>query len=211
MNEVSAKEKVFEQGIEEIETLKKTADKRAEALAEVRLLDQQIKTFDGVDWAKAQAANPGEAALGAVRLLTLQNQRKEAVQTAANIATELTKSENELLGKAREAMFDALKKDLKGWGDELGSKLTRFAEESGIKPNELVKVTNPAWVKVLNEAMAYRKLQSSKTELKAKAKDAPPVLKPGVQRVKTDGKSDAMQRLRKSNSESDAIAAFLSR
>lgn len=207
MNEVSAKEKVFTQRLEIVEGLEKSADKRAEALAEVRAIDARIKSYDGVDWAKARAENPAEAAMAAIELLSLKDQRKDAVQAAASIAREMTEGKNKLLGEARADMEKTLQKELKGWGDELGTKITKFALEKGYSVEDIQKVTDPKWVIAMDNWRKYDALQKGKSELKAKVKDVPPVLKPGSPRQPNKA-DDAMARLRKSNSLDDAAAAF---
>lgn len=210
MNVASETKKAYEQRLEVVESLEKSAEKRGEALAEVKLIDARIKTFDGIDWAKARTENPGQAAMAAVELMTLKDQRKDAVQAAANVAREITEGNNKLLETARGDMDAVLKKDLKGWGDELGTKLTRYAQEHGVSLKTLQQLTDPGVVIALDKARRYDELQANKAAIKAKAQPAPQVVKPGAPR-KPDGKSDAMARLRKSNSTEDAIAAFMSR
>ncbi len=212
MNEVGAKEKVYTERIAEAEKLVEGAEKRAAALAKVQVIDAQIAAYDGVNWEKAEAETPAEAASAAVKLMRLQNQRKDAVQDAANVAREITEA-NKRLAEGKRAEMDAvLKRDLKGWGDELGGKITRYAIETlGYTPDELRGITDPKRVIELDKARRYDALQSAKTTLKAKAADAPQVVKPGAKRVNASPQADALARLRKDNSQDAAEAAFLSR
>lgn len=210
MNEVSAKEKTLSERLETIEAVQDIAEKRAEALAQVHAIDARIKGYEGIDWGKARAENPSEAAMAAVELLTLRDQRKDAVQAAANIARELTEKQTTLHETARDEMDANLKKSLKGWGDELGTKVTKYALDLGVSMKTLRQLTDPAVVIALEKARRFDALQSAKGELKAKAADAPRVSKPGAPR-RADPKAEVMQRLRSENTQEAAEAAFLSR
>jgi hypothetical protein len=211
MNEVGAKEKAFTERLAAVDALEKSADKRGEALAEVKAIDLRIKAYDGIDWAKAKADNPAEAAMAAIELLSLKDQRREAVQAAANVAREMTDSRNKLLDDARAQMDAALAKSLKGWGDELGTKITKYALDNGMQRKTLEALTDPAVVVALEKARKYDALQSAKATLKAKAQDAAQVVKPGAPRRAPNAQADAMARLRKDNTQESAEAAFLSR
>jgi len=211
MNEVGAKEKTYTERLAAVDALEKSAEKRGEALAEVKTIDLKIKAYDGIDWAKAKADNPGEAAMAAIELLSLKDQRREAVQAAASVARELTEGRNKLLEEARNEMDAALTKGLKGWGDELGGKITKYALDNGMARKTLEALTDPAVVIALDKARKYDALQSAKATLKAKAQDAPQVVKPGAPRRAPSAQVDAMARLRKDNSAEAAEAVLLSR
>lgn len=209
MNEVGALEKSFQAKLETIEALTESAEKRGEALAAVRLIDMQLQHLDGV-FRKARAEGNPEAPMMAADLIDLRDKRKDAVQNAANVASELTKGNNQLLASERDDMDAALKKTLKGWGNDLGVKLTNYAQESGVRLKTLQSLTDPAVVVALDKAQKWDALQANKTAIKGKAQPAPQVVKPGSPR-KSDPQADAMAQLRKDNSTESAEAAFLSR
>jgi hypothetical protein len=208
MNEVSAKEQTFTQRLEQIDTLATGAEKYSEALATVRTLEAQLASMQSIDWDQLEADNPTQAASLAVRQLRLQQAHQKATADVNSVREELGSTRQKLLNDARADMDKALKKDLPGWGDELGTKLTRYATEKGVQLKTLSQLTDPAMVVALDKARRFDELQASKTAIKAKAQAAPQVTKPGAPR-KADPKSDAMARLRKSNSIDDAAAAFL--
>lgn len=209
MNEVSTLEKTYSQRIEQVQALGEVAEKRAEVLADIKAIDARIEQYKGIDWATAKRDTPAEAALAALELMELQNARKDAQERASNIEHEFEEGRQRTHAEKRSEMVKALEKDLPGWSDELGTKLTQFAIASGISEAFLRNLTDPQVVIALNKAMKFEALQKSKGELKAKVKDAPQVVKPGAPRVKSDAKTDAMTKLRKSNSLDDAAAAFL--
>jgi hypothetical protein len=210
MNEASEKEKAYTERLELIEGIETAADERAEALALVKQIDERIKAYEGVDWAKARAENPAEAALAAVELLQLQDQRKEAVNAAAQVARKLTEGRQKLDGEKRAEMAKVLDKELPGWRENVGIEITKYALSKGYTEKDLGAITDPRVVIALDKARRFDALQQSKEQVKAKAKAAPPVVKPGAPR-RVDAAQDAMASLRKSNSLEDAEAAFLAR
>ena len=209
MNEVTAKEKAFTQRLEQIDVITADADKYADALSGVRLIESQLAQYEGIDWQGLSAQNPGEAARLAVQQLQLQQQLTKVSADAKNVGQSLQQARDQLRNDAREDMFKALGKSLKGWGDELGSKLTIYANANGINTKTLQELTDPGVVIALDKARKYDELQASKQAVKSKAQGAPPVTKPGAPKGKPDPKTDAMARLRKSNSVDDAAAAFM--
>ena len=60
MNEVSAQEKKATQTLEHAEKMRAGAEKFADVLAGVRMLDQQIKQYETLDWQKLRADDPGQ-------------------------------------------------------------------------------------------------------------------------------------------------------
>jgi len=103
------------------------------------------------------------------------------------------------------------------------SKLEAFASDInaagsayGFSPEELKSVAlDHRQARVLRDAMAWRKLQSSKPKAVAKVEGRPPVQK-GGKRLSPDAQkaasaSTAMNRLKQSGSVNDAVAAYLAR
>lgn len=209
MNEVSTKEKAYTQRLEAIEGIESGAEKRAEALATVRGIDAQIESYRGIDWAKAKAENPAGAAMAAVELLSLQDQRKEAVAAAAQVARELTEGRKRLNGEKAADMAKVLDKDLPGWRGDVGVKITQHATANGWTMDEIAAITDHRVVLALHAAAKYDALQKSKADLKGKAPSVP-VSKPGARRQQSPT-ADAMARFRNSRSDEDAIAALESR
>lgn len=208
MNEVTAKEKTYTQRLEQIEAITEGADKYAEALSGVRIIEAQLAQFEGIDWVTIGEQNPGEAARLAVRQLQLQQQLTRASQDAETVGKTLQEGRTQLIQQARADMFQALSKSIKGWGDEMGAKLTQYATSNGVQLKTLQELTDPGVVVALEKARKYDDLQASKTAIKAKGQAAPQVTKPGTPR-RADPKSDAMKAHQKSGSIDSAAAAFL--
>ena len=210
MNEATAQEKTYTQRSEQAEKLIEGVDRYAQALAEVNGVDAQLKQYEKVDWTGLRQQNPAEYAALAADMQTLRLSREDAVKRAQGIDGEITQGRQTLFAEKRADMEKVLGKNLKGWGDELGAKITKYSVDSGVKAETLQALTDPALVVALDKARRYDALQKDKATIQAKAKDAPRVAKPGSPH-RTDPKGEAMTRLKKSNSLDDAAAAFLSR
>lgn len=210
MSAVQATEKVVAQQKETVDRLLEGAEKYAEALAEVKGIEARLKQFETVPWQKLRQENPAEYAALSADLNTLRLSREESARKAQGLDAELKTGKDKLFATKRAEMVTALQKDLKGWGDKLGTEVTQYAVEIGYALEDIAQTTDPKWVIAMNKAMKYDALQKGKADLKAKVRDVPPVLKPGAPR-KADTKGDAMAQLRKTRSEGDAVAALLAR
>lgn len=211
MNEVSAKEKQAQSVLETAEKMRQGAEKFADVLASVRMLDQQIKQYEALDWSKLRAEDPGNYAAYAADLQTLKLNRQQADLQARGVAAEVEETTGKALQSKRAEMFDALAKQIPGWSNQKGQEITEYAIAQGMAFETLAKATDPALVVALEKARKFDALQKSKTELKAKAKEAPPVLKPGVRQAVKTPQEDAMIALRKFKTRDAAEVAFLAR
>lgn len=211
MNEVGEKAKVYTQRMEQAEKLVEGAEKYAEVLSEVHSIDADLKRFEKVDWQGLRQQNPAEFAALAAEMQMLRLSRDEATRKANGLDEQLARARHEAILEKRNEMHSVLRKDLKGWGDELSRKVCIYALKNGYQPVELEKLTDARTVIALDKARRYDALQEAKTTLKSKAQDAPQVTKPGAKRPPANVAGEAMARLRKSNSPDDAVAAFEAR
>lgn len=209
--EVAAQGKMAEERLQAAEKLAASAEKKAEALAEVRAIDAQLKQYEALEWAKIRAENPAEYAALAADLQTLRIARSDADNKAKAVAQEVDGTQNELIARERAAMLETLAKSLKGWGDAKGAELSEYATKNGVRVETLRKLTDAGLVIALDKARKYDQLQAEKTTLKAKAQDAPRVVKPGAPARKSNDVDLAMAKLRKDGTQDAAAAAFLAR
>ena len=89
-------------------------------------------------------------------------------------------------------MFATLKKELPKWSDQDGQALTEWHLARGGSFEDLQSTTDARRIIDMHKAMKYDALQKGKAELKAKTKDAAPVLKPGVRVQKPSAQEDEM-------------------
>lgn len=211
MNEVGAKEKDFAQRIERADHLIEGATKYAETLAKVQALDAQLDQFKDVDFEKLEVEDPSRASILAVKLLRLQQAREKAVGDAQSVNQQIAKERAETLNAKRADMVKALEKNLPGWGDELGTKISKYAIDSGFTVEDLQQLTDPRVVVALDKARKFDAIQNGKAAALEKTKAAPTqVLKPGAPR-RVDKSTETMQQFQKSKSPDDAVAVLMAR
>ena len=211
MNEVAATEKKLAAVLEHAERMRVGAEKFADVLAGVRMVDHQIKQYEALDWQKLRAEDPAQYAAYAADLQTLKLNKQQQEMQARQVASEVEESSSSALRTKREEMFKALEKALPGWSNQMGSQITEYAIEQGMSFETLAKATDPALVVAIEKARKWDALQKSKTAVQAKAKDAPPALKPGVRVAKQSPTDEAMSQLRKFRTRDAAEVAFLAR
>lgn len=208
MNEVSAKEKTYTARLEAIEGVEQAAEERAKSLAEIRLIDEQLKQYESINWAEARQTDPANAALAAVELMTLQQAKQRAIEASKQVDETLRESRMKITQEQIAERNKVLDKELPGWQGEVGVKLTEYASKQGIDPANLAQMTDAKLLVALDKARRFDELQASKQTIKAKVAAAPQVTKPGAPR-KVDAKTEAFARHKKSGSIDSAAAAFL--
>lgn len=211
MNEVSAKEKTATATLETAEKLRNGAERFAEAIAGVRMLDAQIKQYEALNWQQLRESDPAQYAAYAADFQTVKLNRQQAEMQARQVSHEVEQTSNQAINAKRAEMFDSLKKSLPGWNDQMGAQITEYATAQGMAFDTLAKLTDPAVVIALEKARKFDALQKQKVELKAKAKDAAPVLKPGIRQAKQTPQDESMAQLRKFKTRDAAEVAFLAR
>lgn len=210
MNEIGTTEKTLKQRTEQAEMYVQGAVDFADALAEVKEFDRQIARFEKVNWAEVRANNPSEYAALYADIQNLKSGKAEALDKVRQIDANLKKTRETSFSERRNVMVGELQKNLKGWGDELGTKITRYAVENGYTLEDVSQVTDSRWVVLADKARRYDEIQKSKAGLKEKVQNVPQITKPGAPR-NPDKSSEAMARFRKSTSTEDAIALLEAR
>lgn len=210
MNEVAAEKKTYADRLAQVDAVAEGASKLAESLAVVKGIEAQLAQFEALEKQALTANDHAQADAYALRQLRLQRQLDQASAAADGVGKEVQANRAALMAKAKGDMDAALKKNLKGWGDELGGKLTTYATENGVALKTLHELTDPGMVIALAKAKQWDELQATKATLKTtKGQAAPAVTKPGVPRTPTTTKADAMKKHRGDQSIDSAAAAFL--
>jgi len=208
VQEVTAQKKDYAQRIEAVELMVQGAQEYAKALAKVHELDAQLKQFETVDFDRLETEDPARASVLALRLMRLQQAREKAATDAQGVSKQLAESRAKDVNAKRQDMFKALAKDFPGgWTDEAGAKVTKTALAHGWTEAELTSLTDPRLVLILEKARKFDAIQEGRAKALDKAKDAPPVAKPGAPR-RVDQRQEALQRFQKTGSPDDAIAVF---
>lgn len=211
VQEVTAQKKDFVQRIERADKLIESAGKYAEALAKVQAVDAQLDGFKAVDFDALEREDPARASVLAVRLLRLQQAREKAVSDAKGIDEQLAGERLKALNDKRSDMVKALEKELPGWGDELGQKVSRYAVDNGWTPQDLQLLTDSRVVIALDKARKFDAIQAGKAAALTKAKEVTTqVLKPGQPR-RVDKTGEAQQRFQRDKSPESAVALLQAR
>lgn len=211
MNEVGAAEKTAKAQAELATHLVQGAEKFAAVLAEVNNIDANLKRFEKIDWGTLKQTDPTAFAATAAEFQMLRMSRDDAVRRAQSVDAEIKGDQAKIIETKRTAMLETLSKSIKGWGDEAGVAITRYAvEKAGFTVNDVQQFTDPRIVIALDKARKFDAIQDGKAALKDKVKVLPPVNKPGAPRPANPA-TDALARFKKTRSDEDGIAALQAR
>lgn len=175
-------------------------------------LEAQIDQFKQLNWAEMdtdQIVRARQALDG------IKEQRDELKATIdgkrQEFLTNYSRSREQLLNQGAEY----LKKTIPAWGESAQRESAQAALGVGFTKEEVSNFMDPRAVQLAWKAAQWDKLQSSKPSVTQKVKTAPPVSKPGsaatTESTTSKVYADARNRLKKSGSQQDAIAALLAR
>lgn len=75
--------------------------------------------------------------------------------------------------------------EIPNWGDSVKQELAKTALDYGYSKEEISGLSDPRAVKLLHDAMQWRKSQQNQSIVDKKVASAPPVVKPGAKDTKT--------------------------
>lgn len=170
-------------------------------LAQITAIDQQLAEFQAIDWNQLSENDFVEAQKLFFTQNKLQNQRTELVNQLQSKQQQLSqaqqKAHSERIAKGKEI----LAKEIPNWSQQTSQEIISAGKEFyGFNDEEMASVIDPRHVKVLHDAMQWRKLQQN-SSVKNKVSNAKPVIKPGAKDVKKQVSSDIQKQrdaLRKS-------------
>lgn len=176
-----------------------------EDVAKITALDQQLNQYTNVDWQKLTDSDFVEAQKQYMAYNQLQQERNNLVsQFEAKRQEALTKHQTALAERIKKGK-ETLAKEIPNWSPETTQEVVSTGKEYGFTDDELNAIVDPRHVKVLYDAMQWRKSQNKKPLIKKKVASAKPVVKPGAKDPKIAANSNAKklrEQLRKSgNSE----------
>jgi hypothetical protein len=167
------------------------------------LLQAAAPELKNVDWLSLASEDPARyvALKAKADALAQAVQNIDQQQRQLQTQRELALSQNEKAAIAR--ANEELTRDIPGWGNDTYQAILRDSvEQYGFNPDEVGKVVDPRVIKMMRDAAAYRKLQSSKVDVAKKVVNLPKAIKPGVPAAKGETNStdykEAVKVLRKS-------------
>lgn len=170
-------------------------------LAQITAIDQQLADFQAIDWNQLSENDFVEAQKLFFTQNKLQTQRSQLVQQLEAKQQQLTQAQQKALNERIAKGKEILAKEIPNWSPDTSKAIISAGKEYyGFSDEEMSSVIDPRHVKVLHDAMQWRKLQQNST-VKNKVSTAKPVIKPGAKDVKKQVGSDiqkARESLRKS-------------
>ncbi len=170
-------------------------------LAQITAIDQQLAEFQAIDWNQLSENDFVEAQKLFFTQNKLQTQRSQLVQQLEAKQQQLTQAQQKTLNERIAKGKEILAKEIPNWSPDTSKAIISAGKEYyGFSDEEMSSVIDPRHVKVLHDAMQWRKLQQN-SGVKNKVSNAKPVIKPGAKDVKKQVGSDiqkARESLRKS-------------
>jgi hypothetical protein len=182
----------------------------------MRRAQERAEPFAKIDWLVA-AKNLSED-----ELVALRNEASRHIDDVKFYEQELNQfmgqvqqqRHQQLQAQARECV-EVLKKEIPGWNQKVYDDIRGFAIDTGLAPEVVNNLVDPAAFKMLHMAMLYKKGQTASTKKVVKAPKK--IVKTTVsaettkQIIKNKNTDNATNRLQKSGSIDDATEAFLAR
>lgn len=170
-------------------------------IAQITAIDQQLAQFQAIDWNQLSDNDFVEAQKLFFTQNSLQNQRTQLVGQLEEKQKQITQAQQKSLTERIAKGREILAKEIPNWSQETNQAIISAGKEYyGFNDAEMSSIIDPRHVKVLHDAMQWRKLQQN-SSVKNKVSTAKPVIKPGSQDIKKQVSSDvqkAREALRKS-------------
>jgi len=157
-------------------------------VAQLTAVDKQLAAFNDVNWQELSDNDFVEAQKLFFTYNQLQQQRG---QLATELEAKAQQIQQQQAAKMQEKIAqgkEILAKEIPNWSRETTQELMTFGKEYGFSDDELGTIIDPRHVKVLHDAMQWRKLQKNSVA-KNKVSQAKPVVKPGAKDTKQEATS----------------------
>ena len=180
-----------------------------EDVAKITALDQQLNQYANVNWQQLSDSDFVEAQKLFFTYNQLQQERSTLVSQFEAKKQQAIQKQTQLMAEKIAKGKEVLAKEIPNWSPETNQALLSTGKEYGFSDAELNSIVDPRHVKVLHDAMQWRKLQQNSV-VKKKVSSAKPVVKPGAKDTKAEvysnhkqlrdqlrktGKADAAQKL----------------
>jgi len=174
-----------------------------EDVAKITALDQQLAQYQNVDWQKLSDSDFVEAQKLFFQYNQLQQQRTDSVSQFESKRQEAVTKQQQLVAEQVRKGKEQLAKEIPNWSQQTTQEVISTGKEYGFTDAELNSIIDPRHVKVLHDAMQWRKLKSKDSVTKKKVASAKPVVKPGSKdqkQVATASAKKMRDQLRKTGS-----------
>lgn len=159
-------------------------------LAQITALDQQLAEFQAIDWNQLSESDFVEAQKLFFTQNKLQNQRTQLVSQLESKQQQIAQQQQQQLAERIAKGKEILAKEIPNWSQQTSQEIISAGKDFyGFTDAEMSSVIDPRHVKVLHDAMQWRKLQQNPS-VKNKVSSAKPVIKPGAKDIKKQVSSD---------------------
>jgi len=181
-----------------------------EEVAKITSLDQQLNQYANVNWNQLSDNDFVEAQKLFFTYNQLQQERSQLVSQFEAKKQQVVQKQTQLMAEKIAKGKEILAKEIPNWSPETNQALLSTGKDYGFSDAELNSIVDPRHVKVLHDAMQWRKLQQNSV-VKKKVSNAKPVVKPGSKDTKAEANSNHRQlreQLRKTG-KSDAATKLI--
>ena len=161
-------------------------------VAELTAVDKQLSQFNDVNWQELSDTDFVEAQKLFFTYNQLQQKRSELATNLESKAQQVQQEQAKRMQERIEKGKEVLAKEIPNWSRETTQELVAVGKEYGFTDDELGTIIDPRHVKVLHDAMQWRKLQKNSV-VKNKVSQAKPVVKPGAKDTKQEATSAKRQ------------------
>ena len=147
--------------------------------SELAVVDGKLAQFAQVDWARLWESDPVEA--GKLRILKdeLKESRDRLASQLGAKHQEFQQAQQQHLREVIARGSEILRRDIKGWSQELAQSVRSHAASYGFSEAELATVVDPRMVRLMHDAYQFRAIKQSNIESKRVMPSAQRGLKPG--------------------------------
>jgi len=164
-----------------------------EDVAKITALDQQLNQYANVNWQQLSDSDFVEAQKLFFTYNQLQQERSNLVSQFEAKKQEVVQKQTQLMAEKIAKGKEVLAKEIPNWSPETNQALLSTGRDYGFSDAELNSIVDPRHVKVLHDAMQWRKLQQKDSIVKKKVSSAKPVVKPGAKDTKAEANSNVRQ------------------
>ena len=164
-----------------------------EDVAKITALDQQLNQYANVNWQQLSDSDFVEAQKLFFTYNQLQTERSNLVSQFEAKKQEVVQKQTQLMAEKIAKGKEILAKEIPNWSPETNQALLSTGKDYGFTDAELNSIVDPRHVKVLHDAMQWRKLQQKDSIVKKKVSSAKPVVKPGAKDTKAEANSNVRQ------------------
>ena len=163
-----------------------------EDVAKITSLDQQLNQYANVNWNQLSDNDFVEAQKLFFTYNQLQQERSQLVSQFEAKKQQVVQKQTQLMSEKIAQGKEILAKEIPNWSPETNQALLSTGKDYGFSDAELNSIVDPRHVKVLHDAMQWRKLQQNSV-VKKKVSNAKPVVKPGSKDTKAEANSNHRQ------------------